>query len=125
MIISNCVINLSTDKDKVLARGVPRAPVGWPARRLRRRRPTRASCIGEEVDGAGGADAWLGALLESEYVAKLRAAGFTDVEVEPTRIYTRDDAAEMASSCCGAETEAALRALDGAMMSAFIRAKKP
>ena len=40
-----------------------------------------------------------GALLEKEYVDKLRAAGFTDVEVEPTRVYTKEDAAEMASSC--------------------------
>jgi hypothetical protein len=66
-----------------------------------------------------------GALLEAEYVAKLRAAGFTDIEVEPTRIYDKEATAEMASSCCGAETEAALNALDGAVMSAFVRAKKP
>jgi hypothetical protein len=66
-----------------------------------------------------------GALLEAEYVEKLARAGFTEIEVEPTRIYTRDDAAEMASSCCGAEADTALGDLDGAVMSAFIRAKKP
>ena len=67
-----------------------------------------------------------GALLESEYVAKLRAAGFTDVEIEPTRIYTQEDATGIATSgCCGTDTEATLQALDGAVMSAFIRAKKP
>jgi arsenite methyltransferase len=64
-----------------------------------------------------------GALLESEYIQKLRDAGFTNIEVEPTRIYSKDDAAEMAS-CCGAETEMALNALDGAVMSSFVRAKK-
>jgi hypothetical protein len=67
-----------------------------------------------------------GALLETEYAAKLRAAGFTDVSIEPTRIYTRDDAAEMAASaCCGAELQGALASLDGAVMSAFVRATKP
>lgn len=65
-----------------------------------------------------------GALLETEYVEKLRRAGFTDIEIEPTRIYTKDDAAEIAS-CCDAAVEGALKALDGAVMSAFIRAKKP
>ncbi len=67
-----------------------------------------------------------GALLESEYVGKLKAAGFTDIDVEPTRIYSKDDAAEMASSaCCGGEMTATLNALDGAVMSAFVRARKP
>jgi hypothetical protein len=65
-----------------------------------------------------------GALLASEYVEKLQAAGFTDVQIEPTRIYTKDDAAEM-SSCCEADAESTVEALDGAMMSAFIRANKP
>jgi len=44
-----------------------------------------------------------GALVESEYVAKLRSAGFRDVTVDPTRIYDKDDAAEMASSCGGGD----------------------
>jgi hypothetical protein len=67
-----------------------------------------------------------GALLEGDYVAKLQAAGFTDVQVEPTRIYTKDDAAEMASSaCCGGDMSEILGVLDGSIMSAFIRAKKP
>ena len=124
VIISNCVINLSTDKDKVLGEAfrVLRSGGRLAVSDVVVRRELPAS-VKRSMELWSGCVA--GALLESEYVAKLRAAGFTDVEVEPTRIYTRDDAAEMASSCCGAETESALKALDGAMMSAFIRAKKP
>jgi len=47
-------------------------------------------------------------------------------DVEPTRVYSKDDAEEMASSsCCGGEMTATLNALDGAVMSAFVRARKP
>jgi tungstate ABC transporter binding protein WtpA len=68
------------------------------------------------------------ALVRPGLAARLAAAGFTDIEVEPTRIYTREDAAEIATSsaCCGGDdAEQSLAALDGAVMSAFIRAKKP
>jgi SAM-dependent methyltransferase len=124
VIISNCVINLSTDKDRVLAEAFR---VLKPGGRL----AVSDIVIRHELPDAvkKSMEMWTGcvagALLESEYVAKLHAAGFTDVEVEPTRIYTKEDAAEMASGCCGAETEAALKSLDGAVMSAFVRAKKP
>jgi SAM-dependent methyltransferase len=124
VIISNCVINLSTDKDQVLREAFR---VLRPGGRLavsdivvRRELPPSVKRSMELWSGCVA-----GALLESEYVAKLEAAGFTDIEVEPTRVYTKDDAAEIASSCCGAETEATLKALDGAVMSAFVRAKKP
>jgi hypothetical protein len=67
-----------------------------------------------------------GALLEADYVARLERAGFVDVSVEPTRIYTADDAAEMASgACCGADLGGLADGLGGAVMSAFIRARKP
>jgi hypothetical protein len=68
-----------------------------------------------------------GALLESDYRAKLEACGFEEIGVEPTRVYDREEARELAasSSCCGGNVEAALSALDGAVMSAFIRARKP
>ena len=124
VIISNCVINLSTDKDKVLReafrvlRSGGRLAVSDIV--VRRELP---EAIKRSMELWSGCVA--GALLESEYAGKLKAAGFTDIEVEPTRIYTNDDAAEMASGCCGAETDIALKALDGAVMSAFIRAKKP
>jgi arsenite methyltransferase len=125
VIISNCVINLSTDKDQVLREAFRvlkpggRFAVSDIVIRKELPEPVRKSM-----------ELWTGciagALMESEYVEKLRAAGFTDIEVEPTRVYTKDDAAEMAtSSCCGSDTEEALKSLDGAVMSAFVRAKKP
>lgn len=123
VIISNCVINLSTNKDQVLKeafrvlRPGGRFAVSDIVVRWELPDPVKKS-----MELWSGCIA--GALLESEYVSKLQAAGFTDIEVEPTRIYTKDDTAEMASACCGAETEAALKALDGAVMSAFIRARK-
>jgi ubiquinone/menaquinone biosynthesis C-methylase UbiE len=124
VIISNCVINLSTDKDKVLAEAfrVLRSGGRFAVSDIVVRRELPET-VKKSMELWSGCIA--GALLEKDYVAKLKAAGFTDVEVEPTRIYTKDDTAEMASSCCGEETETALKALDGAVMSAFIRAKKP
>jgi arsenite methyltransferase len=124
VVISNCVINLSTDKDKVLREAfrVLRSGGRFAVSDVVVRRELPAE-VKKSMELWTGCVA--GALVEAEYVAKLRAAGFTDVEIEPTRIYTKEDAAEMASSCCGEETEVALRALDGAVMSAFIRAKKP
>ena len=123
VIISNCVINLSTDKDTVLAEAFrvlrPGGRFAVSDIVVRRELPP---AVKKSMELWSGCIA--GALLESDYVQKLKAAGFTDVSVEPTRIYSKDDTAEMAS-CCGEETEAALKGLDGAMMSAFIRATKP
>ena len=124
VIISNCVINLSTDKDKVLGEAFrvlrPGGRFAVSDIVVRRELP---ETVKKSMELWSGCIA--GALLESEYVEKLRAAGFTDIEVEPTRIYTKDDTVEMAAGCCGGEVETALKALDGAVMSAFIRAKKP
>jgi ubiquinone/menaquinone biosynthesis C-methylase UbiE len=125
VILSNCVINLSTNKDRVLEEAFrvlrPGGRFAVSDIVVRRELPEEAKKSMELWSGCVA-----GALLESEYVAKLQAAGFTDVAIEPTRIYTREDTEEMASSsCCGGETEAALRELDGAIMSAFIRARKP
>ena len=124
VIISNCVINLSNDKDKVLREA-------FRVLRSGGRFAVSDIVIQHELPEAAkkSMELWTGciagALLESEYIEKLRAAGFTNINVEPTRIYTKDDTAEMASSCCGAETETGLKALDGAIMSAFVRARKP
>jgi len=125
VIISNCVINLSTDKDRVLREAfrVLRPGGRFAVSDIVIRRPL-PDTVRKSMELWTGCIA--GALLEIEYVDKLRATGFTDIKVEPTRIYTKEDTAEMASSaCCDAETAAALRALDGAVMSAFIRATKP
>jgi SAM-dependent methyltransferase len=124
VIISNCVINLSGDKDKVLREAFRVLKRGGRFAVsdivLRRELPE---------DVRTSLNLWTGcvagALVESDYVGKLRAAGFCDVTVEATRIYSKDDVAEMASSCCGGDLTPTLAALDGAVMSAFIRARKP
>jgi SAM-dependent methyltransferase len=125
VIISNCVINLSGDKDQVLREAFrvlkPGGRFAVSDIVLRRALPDDAS---KSLNLWTGCVA--GALVEGDYIAKLRAAGFVDATVEVTRIYTREDTLEMASSsCCGADLGPTLAALDGAVMSAFIRAKKP
>lgn len=124
VILSNCVINLSTDKDQVLREAFrvlkPGGRFAVSDIVVRRELPP---AIQKSMELWAGCVA--GALLEKDYVAKLRAAGFTDIEIEPTRVYTKDDAMEMADSSCGPALETALQGLDGAVMSAFIRAKKP
>jgi arsenite methyltransferase len=124
VVISNCVINLSSDKDQVLREAfrVLRSGGRFAVSDIviRRELPEAVTKSMEMWTGCVA-----GALLEEEYVEKLLAAGFTDVEVEPTRIYTREDAAEMASSSGGADLTAAIASLDGAVMSAFVRARKP
>ena len=127
VIISNCVINLSGDKDKVLREAFR---VLRPGGRFAVSDIVLRRALPEDVQKS--LNLWTGcvagALVESDYVAKLQAAGFSEVSVEATRIYSKDDTAEMASSCCGGDLTPpvpALDALDGAVMSAFIRAKKP
>jgi SAM-dependent methyltransferase len=127
VIISNCVINLSTDKDQVLREAFRVLKPGgrFAVSDVVIRRPLPAS-VQKDMELWTGCIA--GALLEADYVAKLGAAGFTAVGVEPTRIFGREDAADLASaasSCCGGDVEATLAALDGAVMSAFVRARKP
>jgi SAM-dependent methyltransferase len=125
VVISNCVINLSGDKDRVLREAFrvlkPGGRLAVSDIVIRRELPEPVRQSMELWTGCVA-----GALLEREYVEKLRAAGFTDIHVEPTRVYTKDDAAEMASSaCCGDDVTAALSELDGAVMSAFVRATRP
>jgi len=128
VIISNCVINLSADKDQVLREAMrvlkPGGRLAVSDIVLRKPLPESARASMELWTGCIA-----GALLDSEYESKLRGAGFTDIGVEPTRVYDRSDAEEMAagaaSSCCGGDVEQTLNALDGAVMSAFVRARKP
>ncbi len=126
VIISNCVINLSTDKDQVLREAFRvLAPGG--------RFAVSDIVIRRELSEAVQKDMalWTGASPERcsrpTIAPSSRRPGSTDVEVEPTRVYNREDAAEIvtSSSCCGGDVEASLAALDGAVMSAFIRAKSP
>jgi len=125
VIISNCVINLSADKDRVLREAFrvlrPGGRFAVSDMVLRRELP---------ADLRGSLNLWTGcvagALVEVDYVAKLRAAGFADITVEPTRVYGKQDLEEMAStSGLDGTLAATVAALDGAIMSAFIRARKP
>lgn len=126
VLISNCVINLSADKDQVLREAFrvlrPNGRFAVSDIVLRRALPEE---VRKSVELWAGCVA--GALLESDYVAKLETAGFVDVSIEPTRVYSRDDAKEIvgARSSTNSDAQAQLDAVDGAAMSAFIRARKP
>jgi ubiquinone/menaquinone biosynthesis C-methylase UbiE len=126
VIISNCVINLSTNKDQVLTEAfrVLRSGGRFAVSDIVLTRELPES-VRQSMQLWTGCVA--GALLAAEYVQKLQRAGFTNVQIEPTRVYDKADTAEMASSSCcgGSELTEALNALDGAVMSAFIRASKP
>jgi len=125
VIISNCVINLSGDKDQVLREAfrVLKSGGRFAVSDIVLRRELPAE-VRQSLNLWTGCVA--GALVEGDYVARLQAAGFRDITVETTRVYGREDVEEMASSsCCGSSLPPALAALEGAVMSAFIRAKKP
>ncbi len=123
VIISNCVINLSADKDKVLREA------------FRVLRPGGRFAVSDVVTRGEilpeirqSVLAWVGciagALEENEYRTKLAAAGFEQIEIEPTRIYRAEDALEFLS---GQQIPVNLdpEQIDGKFMSAFIRAVKP
>jgi SAM-dependent methyltransferase len=123
VIISNCVINLSGDKDRVLAEAfrvlrpggrfavsdvVVRGEVPAPIRR--------------------SVELWIGcvagALEETEYREKLAGAGFEAIEIEPTRVYRAEDAREVLAGA-GLDLDAIAPQIEGKFMSAFVRARKP
>jgi 2-polyprenyl-3-methyl-5-hydroxy-6-metoxy-1,4-benzoquinol methylase len=123
VVISNCVINLSADKDRVLREAfrvlkpggrlavsdvVTRGPV--PAE-VRQNMLLWIGCIA-------------GALEESQYVAKLASAGFEGIDIEPTRVYHIAEARAFLSGQ-GVDVDAIAPQVDGKFMSAFIRARKP
>jgi SAM-dependent methyltransferase len=123
VIISNCVINLSANKDRVLSEAFRvlkpggRFAVSDVVTRGEMLPEIRSSIL-----------LWVGclagALEENEYKQKLAAAGFADISVEPTRVYRVDDAREFLSRE-GIDVEAIAPQIDGKFMSAFIRARKP
>ena len=123
VIISNCVINLSADKDQVLREAFR---VLKPGGRFAVSDVVTQGEIAPEIRKS--VLAWVGciagALEEKEYRAKLAAAGFTHVEVEPTRIYRAEDARETLLRE-GIDIEAIAPQVDGKFMSAFVRAVKP
>ena len=123
VVISNCVINLSADKGRVLREAfrvlkpggrfavsdvVVRGDVD---ERVRKSMLLWVGCIS-------------GALEETEYQDKLRAAGFTQVELEPTRVYNIEDARQFLTAA-GLDVDAIAPQVEGKFLSAFVRATKP
>jgi len=123
VIISNCVINLSADKDRVLREAFR---VLKPGGRLAVSDVVTRGEIQPEIRKS--VLLWVGciagALEETGYRNKLTAAGFEQVEVEPTRIYRVEDAREFLAGE-GVNVDALATEVDGKFMSAFIRAIKP
>ncbi|MBZ5661790.1 MAG: arsenite methyltransferase [Acidobacteriia bacterium] len=123
VIISNCVINLSADKDRVLREAFR---VLKPGGRLAVSDVVTRGEIQPEIRKS--VLLWVGciagALEENEYHSKLARAGFEKVELEPTRIYRVEDAREFLAGE-GLDVDALAPEVDGKFMSAFIRAVKP
>ena len=123
LIISNCVINLSPDKDKVLAEAFRVLKLGGRFAVsdivIRGEMPTE---IRRSIELWAGCVA--GALEEGQYKAKLEAAGFERVSIEPTRIYTAADARELFDGT-GIDLDAITPVVDGKFISGFVRASKP
>jgi arsenite methyltransferase len=122
VIISNCVINLSADKDAVLAEAFR---VLKPGGRFAVSDVVVRGAVPAEL--RRNVELWIGcvagALEESEYRAKLAKAGFDAIDLEPTRIYRAESARDFLTGAgLGAE---AIAAMEGKFISAFVRARKP
>jgi arsenite methyltransferase len=122
VIISNCVINLSADKDRVFAEAFRVLKPGG-------RFAVSDVVVRGEVPPAirRSIERWIGcvagALSEDDYRGKLAKAGFTDIEIEPTRIYRAEDAREFLAAA-GLDADAIAPQVNDKFMSAFVRARK-
>ena len=123
VIISNCVINLSADKDRVLREAFR---VLRPGGRFAVSDVVTRGTVPEEVRKS--MLLWVGciagALDEADYRAKLTAAGFEAVDIEPTRTYNIEDARTFLTDA-GIDVDAIAPQVEGKFFSAFIRATKP
>ncbi len=122
VIISNCVINLSGDKDRVLREAFRVLKPGG-------RFAVSDVVVRGEVPAAirKSMELWVGcvagALTDTEYVSKLSAAGFEHVEIEPTRVYSVEDARTFLAGE-GLDVDALASQVEGKFISAFVRARK-
>ena len=123
VVISNCVINLSADKDRVFREA------------FRVLKPNGRFAVSDVVirgeippEVKRSMELWVGcvagALTEDEYRAKLEAAGFADVGLETTRVYDIDDARDFLAES-GLDADAVAPLIKGRVTSAFVRARKP
>jgi SAM-dependent methyltransferase len=123
VIISNCVINLSGDKDRVLREAFR---VLKPSGRLAVSDVVIRGEVPPEIRKS--MELWVGcmagALQESEYREKLSAAGFQSISVEPTRVYRAEEASEFLIAA-GLDPAVVGPKIDDKFISAFIRATKP
>ena len=123
VIISNCVINLAGDKDRVLREAFrvlkPGGRFAVSDVVVRGRVP---AAIRKSMELWVGCVA--GALGDKEYVAKLAKAGFDDICIEATRVYSIDDA-RLFLAGEGLDVDALAKEVEGTFVSAFVRARKP
>jgi len=123
VIISNCVINLSGDKDRVIREAFRVLKPGG------RFAVSDVVVRGSVPDGIKkNMELWVGcvagALSDYEYVAKLAKAGFNDIDIEATRVYSIEDARAFLTGQ-GLDADILAKEVEGKFISAFIRATKP
>ena len=123
VVISNCVINLSADKDQVLREAFR---VLKPGGRFAVSDVVVRGAVPEQVRRS--MEMWVGciagALEEYEYVSKPARAGFDEIDLEPTRVYSIEDARQFLTGE-GVDVDAMAPLVENKFMSAFIRAVKP
>ena len=123
VVISNCVINLSADKDRVLREAFR---VLKPGGRFAVSDVVVRGEVPEQVRRS--MELWVGciagALQDHEYIAKLAKAGFDGIDIEPTRVYNIEDARQFLTGE-GIDVDAIAPQVENKFMSAFIRAVKP